>query len=347
MLWLLKKGYMQNWYSAYKGDSINFYMNEGDMNYGYSGTSDSGNPYVMWTAPFDGMMGAPIDIYCTSDCSSISTGEEPVVIAFDRPMNSSTINDQDASDASSNIYLTTNGNDRVSGKVYYDSAMQEARFYATTNNSLSTATFYNIVVTQGVTDEQGNPITGFNLDGSFSSGFNTIISTTTDFLNYGTTGDMMPPYVKNVTPAPGSFNISRNVSVVLEFSEPMDSSTIDIDSVRVRPITDSSSWTKGSAVSASVSLDQATRRFVTINPDSDLNASYDWWVVEVRGGAYSSAGIPVIYPVDTTAVFYESSFQINTGLTDTTKPRVVGTYPQNNDGITDSTTANKRWFVSS
>jgi len=348
-LMAFKEGYMQMMNNVYQGDTTYLYLNEGDMNYGSGDYDSGGNPYVTWTAPYGGMMGAPIDIYCTSTCSSIATGEEPIIIAFDRPMNESTINDQDASDAASNIYLTTNGNDRVSGKVYYDSSMQQARFYSTTNNSLSTATYYNIVVTQGVTDEQGNPISGSNPDGSFSNGFTTIMSTTTDFADYGTTGEMMPPYVMGMTPSPGSFGVSRNTSINIEFSEPMDSSMIDAASLLLRPITDSTAWTKGAAVSATVSLDQATMRIVTISPDVDLNASYSWWVVEVRGDVKSSMGIWVMDPTpcsDITVcseladdIFYEASFQINTGATDTTKPTVLGTFPKNNDGISDSMTA--------
>lgn len=326
---VFKEGYMNMVNSGYKDDTVSFWLNEGYMDYSSGGYDDGGSPYIMWTAPGDGMSGAPIDIYCTSDCSSIGSGEEPIIVAFDRPMNSSTINDQDASDSTSNIYLTTNGNDRISGKVYYDPNYNEARFYSTTHDSLSVATYYEIVVTQGVEDEQGNSIMGGNSDGSFSNSFTTIMSTSTDYSNYGT-GEMNPPYVMGTTPAPGTFNVSPNQSIVVEFSEALDSSTINSSSVMVRPIINTANWTKGSSVGATVTLDQSTRRFVTINPSSDL-AVYNWWVIEVRGSVYSSAGVPIIYPADGSVVFYESNFQINTTATDTTAPRVAGTYPSNSD----------------
>ncbi|MCD6436470.1 MAG: lamin tail domain-containing protein, partial [Clostridiales bacterium] len=77
-----KGGYMDMMNNAYKDDSINFYLNEGDMNMS-AGIGDRGaNPFVMWTAPFDNMQGAPINLYCSGDCSSPSYDEMPIIIAF-------------------------------------------------------------------------------------------------------------------------------------------------------------------------------------------------------------------------------------------------------------------------
>ncbi|RLC39009.1 hypothetical protein DRH27_00795, partial [Candidatus Falkowbacteria bacterium] len=351
-LMALKDGYMNMVNDVYRGNTVSFYLNEGDMNMS-GGTGDGGaNPIITWTAPFDNMMGAPIDIFCTEDCSTMGDYEEPIIVAFDRLMNGSTINDQNAADSGSNIYLTSNGNDRVSGKVYYDSNSREARFFAITHDTLALGTYYSIVVTQGVTDDMGNPINGCNSDGSFSNGFTTIMSTTTDYTNYGTGGATMPPYVMGVTPAPGSFNVPRNTSVIIEFSEPMDSSSINESNIRLILVTNSSMM-EGSAVSATVSLDQTTRRIATINPDADLSATSTWWVIKVLGNVKSSTGMFMANPdsVDggcsdwtvcdelLAITAFQSNFQINTGAIDTTAPTVLGTYPNNNDGIISSTTA--------
>ncbi len=344
--------YMDMFLNVFKGESVNFYLNSGDMNV-MDGTD---MPFVTWTAPGPGMMGAPTDIYCTSDCSSSSAGEMPILIGFSKPMNANTINDLDASNAGSNIYLTTNGNDRVGGKVYYDSVMNEARFYTSTYDVLLPNTFYNIVVTQGVTDEDGNPIGGNTPDGSFSSGFVTMGDNTDfwdggDYTDYGTSGMMMPPYVAGTTPNPGAFNISPNASVMVEFSEPMDSSSISTDSIKLYPVTNESLWTLGSAVSATVTLDQTTQKVATLSPSSDLPANSSnngWYVLEIMGSAKSTAGIwfgdPSVCGAtdpDTcllTVSNYANSFQVSS-ISDITPPTVVASYPSNNDGITVGTNA--------
>ncbi|MEA3398410.1 MAG: lamin tail domain-containing protein, partial [Patescibacteria group bacterium] len=345
----VKDGYMTMVNNIYRGQTAYFYLNEGDMNFS-SGAGDSGaNPIIKWTAPFDNMSGAPIDIFCTGDCSTIGVYEDPIIIAFDRLMNASTINDQNAADSSSNIYLTSNGLDRASGKVYYDANSNEARFYSSAHNTLLLGTYYSIIVTQGVTDEFGNPIAGMNSDGSFSNGFTTIMSTSTDYTDFGTGGATMPPYVKGTTPSPGQFNVSRNSSIIIEFSEPMDSAKINTDTIQLVPITNSTTWTEGAPVAATVSLDQTTRQTVTLNPDSDLDVNYNWWTIKVKGDARSSAFMYLADPasvggcVDNTVcsklnavTVYQASFQINAGDADTVKPIVMGTYPNNNDGITNS-----------
>ncbi len=349
----LREGYMDMVNNVYKGDIVNFYLNEGDVNMGGMAGDGGANPIVMWTAPFDNMMGAPIDIFCTGDCTSIGQYEEPIIIAFDRPMNGSTINDQNAADSASNIYLTTNGSDRVSGKVYYDSTMQQAIFYASAPDTLALGTYYSLVITQGVTDEFGSPIAGMNSDGSFSNGFTTFmsVSDTDDYADFGGGGANMPPYVMGVNPHPGQFDVPRNASIIIEFSEPMDSAKINTNTIKLVPIINSENWTEGSPVAATVSLDQATKRIVTLNPDSDLSISYDWWVIKVMGDARSSTFMYIADPMSVggcdnwdvcselnSVIAYQSNFQINTGDTDTAPPTVMGTYPNDGDGITNAST---------
>ena len=360
-----KDGYMDMFRNVFKGDtSINVYLNQGEMkmNVGTAGSAYMEFPFVSWTAPGDGSMGAPSDIYCTSDCSTLGAGETPIVIAFSKEMNSNTINDQDASDTGSNIYLTPDGgNTRVAGKVkyVYTSGTNEARFYAATHNSLQKGKFYNIVVTQNVKDKNGNSIPGGAMaDGSFSNGFSTMVDMSTYMTTggissvatgYGQGGMMMPPYVKGITPQPGAFNVNRNISIVIEFSEPMNSTSITTSTIKVYPIANQSSWTVGTAVSGTVSLDLATQKISTFTPTTqlDLNASNGgWYVVRVMGAVKSSKGVWLGNPQncsndpDTcllTKTSYESNFQLNsTAGGDTTPPTVLGTYPVNNDGISNN-----------
>jgi len=334
-----KDGYMDMFLNVFKNESVNVYLNSGDMNM-MSGTD---MPFVTWTAPGEGMMGASTDIYCTGDCGSVTVaGEMPVLIGFSKPMNANTINDLDASNAGSNIYLTTNGNDRVSGKVYYDSIMNEARFYTSTHNVLLPNTFYNIVVTQGVTDEDGNPIGGNTPDGSFSSGFvtmgdNTDFWTGDDYTDYGTSGMMMPPYVQGTTPNPGAYNVSPNSSIMVEFSEPMDSTSINNTSIKLYPVTDESAWTLGSAIAATVTLDQTTQRVATLDPsvllETDVVSDNGWYVIEVMGSVKSTAGIwfgdPSVCETDpdtclSAVSHYANSFQVSS-TSDVIPPTLMGT----------------------
>ncbi len=344
---IFKDGYMDMMMNVFKEESVNIYMNEGTMNM----TGGGDKPYVTWTAPGQGIMGAPTNIFCTGSCTSFGMGEMPIIIGFDKTMNENTINDQDASDAGSNIYLTTNGQDRVAGKVRYDSSMNEAIFYTTAADVLSPGTYYNIVVTQGVTDTEGNPIMGDGTGGSYMSGFTTMMDNTdmwgvggADFSTFGGGGMMMPPYVMGTNPSPGSFSVPRNTAITVEFSEPMDSSSINSTNIKLYPITSEANWTVGTAVTATVTLDQATQRIATITPSSALDANAGnngQYIIRVMGAVKSSLGIWMTDPSscgetdpDTclaTQSTYESNFQVFAGATDSTAPTVQGTYPQDGD----------------
>ncbi|MCK4627210.1 MAG: Ig-like domain-containing protein, partial [Phycisphaerae bacterium] len=376
-----KNGYMDSYMSMFKGDTgLNIYLNEGTMN--VTGGADGGYiemPYVAWTSPMDGMMGAPTDIYCSGDCATIGAGEMPIIVAFSKEMNENTINDGDASNAGSNIYLTPDGgNTRISGKVKYvynsSTGINEARFYSETHNTLTAGTFYSIVVTQNVTDINGASMQGGAMsDGSFSNSFNTMMDNSNiwgegwtdyyqeggdnygeggytggggdyggmDFSGYGGGGMMMPPYVMGTTPQPGAFSVDKNTSVVIEFSEPMNASSITADSIKLYPVSSETNWTMGTVVPAAVTLDQATQRIVTLNPTNnlDLNAGNSgWYVLKIMGSVKSASGIWLGDPGSCGAAnpdtylasqsFYESDFQLNSDPDgDTGAPTVMGTYP--------------------
>jgi hypothetical protein len=335
-----KDGYMDMFVNVFKNDTgINLYMNEGDMQMDFAG-GDTDMPFVTWTAPNDGMTGTPIDIYCAGDCSTMTAGDMPIIIGFSKEMNSNTINDLDAANAGSNIYLTPDGgNTRIAGKVkyVYDNGINEARFYSSSHNTLTSGTFYSIVVTQNVTDVNGTSIVGgFMSDGSFSSSFNTMadVSSYNILEEYGTGGAMMPPYIKGTTPYAGAFNVSKNTSIVIEFSEAMDASSINTSTIKLYPVTDSSTWALGSAITGTVSLDQATQTMAILDPISDLTATNGgWYVIKVMGAAKSTTGLwltdPELGDVNNT-IAYESYFQLSQDVAgDTESPTVMGTYPNN------------------
>lgn len=353
---VIKSGYMEQFRNAEKNSSSNsFYMSSGFMSTG-SGGSSGGNG-VAWTAPMDNMMMAPTNIACSGDCSSIGASQMPIVVSFFNNMNAATIDDMDASNAGSNIYLTTDGNTKVSGiKVKYASASREARIYSST--ALSSNTYYTVVITSGVLDTNGNPLPSNKSNGNYEFGFTTMGNNSSmwvsgggnNYSNFGSGGMTMPPYVKGTNPTPGQFNVPLSAILTVEFSETMDPATVN--SVKLYRITSQSPWT-GTEVTnknVSVTLDSTTKKIATISHDAlDANtANSGWYEIRVLANAKSQMGVWMGNPgscgntsPDTclaNTTHYTSSFQVSS-VSDTVVPTVAGTFPANNDGITSSATA--------
>lgn len=356
---VIKDGYMEMNKDTTRGASnFNFYLSSGYMNTGSGGSSGSNG--VRWTAPMDGMMMAPTNIACTGDCSTVSSGQMPLVISFFNQMDSSTIDDTDASNAGSNIYATADGLTKIAGSVKYvynaGSNISEARFYSST--ALTNGTFYTVIVTPSVKDINGNPIQSNRPSGNYEFSFTTMQDNSAmwgvggnNFTNFGSGGMMMPPYVKGSSPSPGSFNIPLGAVITLEFSEPMDSTTIS-GGVKLYKITNQNSWTATPVTDKNVtaSLDSATKKIVTITHDvlDSNSANSGWYEVRVTGSVKSQIGVWMGNPVAAgctgdpgnctalanTSVF-SSSFQVGSSL-DTTAPTIGGNYPANNDGITNT-----------
>lgn len=352
---VIKSGYMEQFRNTEKNSSSNsFYMSSGFMSTG-SGGSSGGNG-VAWTAPMDNMMMAPTNIACSGDCSTISQGQMPIVVSFFNNMNAATIDDMDASNAGSNIYITTDGNTKVSGiKVKYASASKEARIYSST--ALSPNTYYTVVITSSASDTNGNPLPSNRSNGNYEFGFSTMSNNSSmwvggggnNYSNFASGGMTMPPYVKGTNPTPGQFNVPLSAVLTVEFSETMDPATIN--SIKLYRITSQSPWT-GTEVTnknVSVTLDSATKKTAAISHDAlDANtANSGWYEIRVLANAKSQLGVWMGNPgscgntsPDTclaNTTHYTSSFQVSS-VSDTAAPTVAGTFPANNDGITSSAT---------
>lgn len=358
---VIKDGYMEMNKDTMRGtNNFNFYLSSGYMNTGSGGSSGSNG--IRWTAPMDGMMMAPTNIACSGDCSTVSAGQMPIVISFFNQMDSSTIDDTDASNAGSNIYATADGNTKIAGSVKYaynaGNNTSEARFYSGT--ALSAGTFYTIVVTPNVKDTNGNPIQSNRPSGNYEFSFTTMQDNSNmwggggnDFSNFGNGGMMMPPYVKGTNPTPGQFNVPRNAVLTMEFSEPMDSANItDIYQgigIALYKITNESQWSSELVMdkNINVSLDNATKKIVTITHDAlDSNSTNNgWYELRLDGRVKSQLGVWMGNPSNCgnetlnnclgVQTVYTSRFQVGSSL-DTTAPTIGGNYPANNDGITDT-----------
>lgn len=369
-VWVIKNGYYERMtYEDENGvrlvrdtSNVEFHLDSGFMSTSSGGSSGSNG--ISWTAPMDGMMMAPADISCSSDCSTVAQTQTPIVVSFFNQMNSSTIDDNDTSNAGSNIYLTSDGVTKISGiKVKYASSSNEARIYSST--ALSNNTMYTVVLTSGVQDTNGNAIESNRGNGNYEFSFSTMGSNTSfwggtgpvggagaDYTNYGGGGMMMPPYVVGTNPTPGAFSVPLGAVLTIEFSETMDPSSINTTNIKLYKITNQNTWTATQVTdkNVSVSLDNATKKIVTISHDTlDVNADANgWYEIRVMGAVKSQSGIWLGSPSSCGSVapdtclanttHYTSSFQVGS-TADTTQPTVTGSYPSNNDGITAGTTA--------
>ncbi len=315
----VKAGYMEGWIDGVFVNASNtastgndFYLSEGHFGKG----GDAERAFVMWTDPGDGMMGAPIDI---------NLNAAPIVAHMSEPMDSSTITDADATDASSNVFLTTTGQDRVTGQVTYDeNDPGDSKIIFSSSTALSKGTTYFFVITPSVTDLAGNPIEGNQPDGSYVTEFTTFSDTAGG--TYGE-GIAYPPFVTGSMPAPGSFNVPTDTKISVTFSEPMDPSTIeDTNSVGLSlrlydPM-------GGQFVTlASVVLDDATNTMaiITMGGALDPNVHYE---ILVLGGAKSMKGIYMADPSQSgyeSKIVYQSGFETGTGADASGAPQIIGT----------------------
>ncbi|MCK4554462.1 lamin tail domain-containing protein, partial [Candidatus Parcubacteria bacterium] len=227
---ILKSGYMNEMRTVQQnGSSTAFYLYDGYMSMGAGGSA--GGNGVMSTAPFDMTMMAPTDISCSGNCSTLDTTHFPIVIWFFNDMNATTIDDMDASNSGSNIYITSDGNTKIPGRVTYASSDKSARFYSDT--ALSYDTFYTVVITPNVKDTNGNPIEANRANGNYEFSFSTMPDNSTmwgsggtDYSGFGGGGMMMPPYVVGTNPTPGSYDVPLGAILTVEFSEPMTAASI-------------------------------------------------------------------------------------------------------------------------
>jgi len=175
------------------GVSVNDYSPESTgwvfcLESGSAGQGGDGDaPRVTWTAPGDGMMGAPVDIVID---------RMPILIGLDKEMDSSTITCTDCVSATSNIKLKKmvagSVTDVDNYSVYLDTGSGvSARGYDFTEPSASTdfpaividmvalltkATDYIVEITPAVQDTSGNPVDGNRPGGGHSFMFTTMNS---------------------------------------------------------------------------------------------------------------------------------------------------------------------------
>lgn len=296
-----------------------------DLNFGSCGFFAGGNgaPNVVFSGPADGMQYVPTT--------------EKIRVGLSQVMDATSINDNDASNAGSNVYLTTDdGTTKVAGSVTYcenNNANGCSSLFPGDSNvilfspssALTVNTFYTLVIGSAVKSSGGQSISGNRSGGGHQISFTTAGDTwdpSSQGGSYGTGGQFMPPYVRSVVPAPG-ISAALNSSIIVEFNEAMKSSTINTANFVLYNVT------SGSNVSlTSASLDSSQSRFVTLSHGG--LTSGNTYEVRVKGAVANASGMTIGDPTNGSVNVFTSSFTASTA-NDTTAPTI---YPMLADAST-------------
>ncbi|MEW6215404.1 MAG: Ig-like domain-containing protein, partial [Nitrospirota bacterium] len=240
---------------------------------------DNFQPSVIKTDPYNGQTNVPLN---TS-----------VRIEFDERINPLTVN-------SSTFYLRCyDCSINTSGSISVASDGLSATF--TPDEMLLADTRYYIIYTSGIEDIAGNPLL------NPSSLGNTTFTTGSELK------DTTPPQVVKISPAMGATGVPVNVVVTIQFSEALDATTVDGQSIVVTA--------GGIPVEGKITLEQGNTvvRFIPANLYYfNPNTFYE---VTVTTAVRDTAGNNMALP-------YNSSFTTGSD-TDTAIPTVVSVNPAN------------------
>ncbi len=321
------------------GVDLKLYVGTGG---GFGGITDK--PRVRMNGPMDGMKGIP------GNDSNFK-----VFVVFDRAMNQTSVttpgnmvvNDVNPSTGAKTDITTTKGS-----WTFYPSAPSpmvpgvppEANLAVWTFNAGQTFgdnKTISVVITGGVTDTSGQPVSGNQPDGSYTYSFNTGMAFTGTFAggtSFGT-GAFTPPNVSSSMPPSGATGVPRNTKLVINFSNPMgaDAGSYTLKgNIKLFEVVETTFVETDVSTSAidTVTLDtlkqSATINFVTgygTTPGSPgILKSTQRYRVKVLGGAKSGSGITMSPPGSESSVVYTSEFKSG-ATSDTAAPSLVGSYP--------------------
>src|SRR3989338_5502471 len=260
-------------------------------------------------------------------------------VGLNQTMDATTINDADAANLGSNVYLTTDdGTIKIAGTTTYcsnNAANGCSSLFAGDSNvilftpsaSLTANTFYTLVITSAVKSSGGQSISGNKSGGghevSFSTGGDTW-DPNVNGVNYGTGGQYMPPYVRSVVPAPG-ISSAPNSSIIDEFNEAMSAGTIKTTNFTLFNLT-----TGASVVLSRATLDSAQNRFVTLaHGGLTAGSTYE---VRVKGAVANASGMTIGDPNNGSLNVFVSSFKVS-GSDDSTPPTLFPMTANNSVGV--------------
>ena len=256
-------------------------------------TDAAGNPLA---APFNSTFTTEILDTTPPTVTSVSPPEgaatvatnTAIQVAFSEPMNPTTINTTTVS------LKNTATSAVIPATVVYNAGTNSATL--TPSGPLSNATQYTVTVTTGVKDVAGNAMT-------------------TQFVSNFTTApvpDTTAPTIITRSPAGGAPGVATNAVVTIQFSEPMDQTTINTTNIKLS-VTSSSA-----AVTGTVTYNAGTNT-ATFTPSAAL-ANNTGYTVTVTTGVKDLAGNPLAAQSVTTF----------TTVADTTAPTILSTSPTDN-----------------
>lgn len=194
-------------------------------------------PTVVSVIPLDGSAGV-----------SVSTS---VAIKFSEPLDPATI-------TAATIFLTGAGLGNVSGALNYDAGSSTVTFVPA--SSLQNDVTYTVSATTGVRDVAGNALS------AFGSTFRTSAAPPPP--------DAIPPTVLSSVPVDGSTNVAINTPIRINFSEPMNASTINGSTIFLSG--------PGGTVAGTVSYDNSALS-ATFVPSAALQNSTTYTLVATTG----------------------------------------------------------------
>lgn len=307
---------------------IDINLNIGECGfYGGDGGGGDSTPYVMFSGPPEGSNYVPLN--------------ENIRVGFNVPLNAATVNDLDASDSGSNVYLTTDGTivGAVAGSVLWCANQSSAGCSSIpsmdTNTilfspvaDLTASTFYTLVITEAVTSEAGQAISGNRPGGGHRISFTTS-GTSYDAgavaTNFGQGGQYLPPYVRSTVPAPG-MSVRPNTKILIEFDQTMSGGTLSTDSIKLAKMINGTP----NYQTVTVSLGSNENRFVTVTPSASLSEGE--YEIQVLGSAANAQGMPMRPPDQASSVAFRNNFWVS-GTDDITGPTVYPMLANNSTAV--------------
>jgi hypothetical protein len=350
-------GYMPGWLDGVPSKATGAAYTDWTLGLSTGSTGGQGGdisaPMVIWSAPMEGMMGAPTKI----DIPATGNIEAPILIGFSKDMDSATITssniklkkvsaDGTLTDVTvSVVYQPQNGSvtltDRSNRSVGAADFGPDRKAILYTADDLTTNSQYVIDISPNVKDSAQNALQGnkpggghtiiFNTGGDFSGFSGDQMATAFNNFTAGAAGagQYSPPYVQGSTPSNGAKNVPTNAKITISFSQPMDSVGINASNsagtyVKLYDTNYNNSGSGQYITLNSVVLDTNTKQTATITVGgSGLVASHHY-AIRVLGGTRSATGMTMAMPGQESTTMYQADFDTGAGA-DTGAPTVVGT----------------------
>jgi hypothetical protein len=255
---------------------------------------------------------APIVVGSNAEGISNFDVSQSLLVFMDQGLDPSTVNDADASDSGSNVFLTIDGSTKIAGVVTFCESQTQIGECSvlgsgegniiifnpasdiTTNSGVSLVITDSVLSTTGQSIAGNEPTIGHVIN--FSTGGGTFAENDIN-TNFGNSGQYMPPFVRAIVPSPAQ-KAAPATNIVLEFNEPIDQSTAN----KIK-LTNSDGQTQ--SVTRTVSNNG---RFVVVNPDANLAVGE--YTMNVLGSVANVNGVTMRPAGNENDIAFSSFFEV-------------------------------------